>query len=139
MFSNLLFVCIKVMTWLASWIYWRTSSSLIIRAILYENSWTLRVEISISIFTILFLIYSLIFWVDLIYKDTNMHAITCSLKTITRLFLILTQLFAISFIANSGDVIKTRNRKGFEMLHSSSNYYTCTSFIYLWGINQNQK
>ena len=97
----------------------------------YENSWTLRIEIFFSI------CYNYIhdLFIDLLsgsYLQKYKHAYnTCSLKTITRLFLILTQLFTIYDIANSGDVIKTRNRKGFEMLHSSSNYYTCTSFIYL--------
>ena len=110
MFSNLLFVCIKVMTWLA------------LRATLYQNSWTLKIEILISICCNH--IHDL--FIDLLsgsYLQKYKHACnTCSFKAITRLFLILAQLSAISFIANSGDVMKTRNRKGVEMLHSSSNY-----------------
>ena len=100
-------------------------------AILYENSWILKNEILISI------CYNYIhhLFIDLLvgsYLQKYKHSCnTWSLKTNTLLFLILTQLFTISNIANSGDVIKTRNRKGFEILHSSSNYKACTSFIYI--------
>ena len=41
-----------------------------------------------------------------------MHSITWSTKQLHVYFLFLTQLFALSNIANSGDVIKMRNRKG---------------------------